>query len=121
MSSKRHTVFIAIVLSVTMVCAVLVTAFDSSDGFSKTYICYEENNRHSGIAKNQGNASLIPKPIKEANFEEAISVAGWLKSEKITALQNNSAFYIPVKFANISAAFRYENRRYTKLLCRLLI
>ena len=41
MSINRHAGFLAIILSITMVCAVLSISFVPSDKFQKTYICYD--------------------------------------------------------------------------------
>ena len=121
MSLTRHTGLVAIVLSITMVCAVLVTSLVPSDKLQITYICCEENGDNPSITKAQSNASLIPKPIKEASFEDAVSAIGWIKSEKITALQNNSAFYAAVGYTVVPVPVLRGCHNYTKLLCRLLI
>lgn len=121
MSINRLTGFLAIVLSITMVCAVLSISFVPSDKFQKTYICYDERGECSEFSNPQKSVSLVPKPIKEASFEATVSIVGWLNSERISAFRNDTELFKSVRFADSSAIFNIGPYGFIRLLCRLLI
>ncbi len=121
MSAKRHAGFVAIVLSITMVCAVLLTSFVPSDSLHKTYICYEEKTDDSGISEAQNSVSLVPKPIKEASFADESYAVGWLKSEKLSSPQLCTGISVAPGSVETYAIQALLSLCYTKLLCRLLI